>query len=112
MDLAEASPTNRFATKVRLPSGVAATAKGSRPAETRLISFNGDNVIVEMSSDIEFATTRRSPAGVGENAKATGPIPTSTEPTCSRLLESSTMTLSPVLQATYRCLPAESIASP
>src|SRR5205807_1001745 len=72
VDLKEERSTKRFATKARLPSGAAATAKGSRPALGRASSCSGETDKIEMSSDIELATTSRSPAEVRQNATAAG----------------------------------------
>src|SRR6266478_10184318 len=57
--LIESSPAMRLATKARDPSGVMATANGSRPADNRHTSSNERSDTTEMSSDIEFATTNR-----------------------------------------------------
>src|ERR1017187_2552790 len=80
MVLTETSRTMRLATKARVPSGVTATAYGSRPADGRPNSCNGETESTEMSSDKELATTSRSPAVVRQKATATGDMPTGIVP--------------------------------
>ena len=107
-----ASLTRRLAINARVPSGVMATANGSRPAEGRPNSCNGETESTEMSSDMELATTRRSPAAVRQKATATGAMPTGIEPVSLKVCVSSTASRSPSRQVTKRFFPAVSRASP